>query len=176
MTARALRGHVVLVGLPGAGKTTAGRLAAARLGVPFLDFDEEIERREGATVAALFATRGEPAFRALERALTVEVRESDPMVLAPGGGWIGNPDVVALLRPPGRIIHLRVPPAVALRRLGTARNTRPLLQVTDPEAAMAQLYERREGLYGAADAVIDTELLAPQEVALKIAELAGGGE
>lgn len=165
-------GHVILVGLPGAGKTTAGRAAARLLGRPFLDFDQEIERREGLSVAELFALRGEAAFRALERALTEELASGPPMVLAPGGGWVTNPDVVALLRPPGRIIHLRVPPAVALARLGARAATRPLLRVPDPEAALAQLYERRRGLYEAADAVVDVELLTPQQVAARVAELA----
>ena len=174
--ARTLAGHVILVGLPGAGKTTVGRRAARLLGVPFLDFDEEIERREGTTVAELFAARGEAAFRALERALTAELRDRPPMVLAPGGGWVTNPDVVALLRPPGRIIHLRVGPAAAMARLGRSRVTRPLLQVSDPWAAMEQLYERRKPLYEAADAEIDAEDVAPQQLARRVAELARGWE
>jgi shikimate kinase len=170
-TAPARAGHLILVGLPGAGKTTTGRLAAERLGRPFLDFDEEIQRREGATVAELFAARGEQGFRALERALTEELASHPPMVLAPGGGWLTSPGVAALLRPPGRIIHLRVSPAAALARLRGSTD-RPLLQVTDPAAAMAQLYERRRGLYEAADAVLDAEVVTPQELALQIVELA----
>jgi shikimate kinase len=176
VTGARLRGHVILVGLPGAGKTTVGRLAAGILGVPFLDFDEEIERREGATVSEIVAARGEPAFRALERALTAALRGRAPMVLAPGGGWITNPEVVALLRPPGCIIHLRVRPEAALARLGASRESRPLLRVTDPGQAMAQLYERRRALYGLADAEIDTEMLTPQALAVKVAELARGGD
>ena len=166
-------GHVVLVGLPGAGKTTAGRIAAGLLRRPFLDFDEEIERREGVAVAEIFATRGESAFRGLELRLTEELAGSPPMVLAPGGGWLTIPGAVALLRPPGRIIHLRLPPAAALARLGAGAARRPLLRVPDPGAAMAQLYERRRGLYEGADAVVDVEVLTAQQVASRIAELAG---
>lgn len=99
-------GHLVLVGLPGAGKSTVGRAVARKLQRPFIDFDVELERRERKTVRELFAERGEPAFRALEVALTRELAATEPSVFAPGGGWITNPGVVELIRPPGRIIQI----------------------------------------------------------------------
>jgi shikimate kinase len=166
-------GHIVLVGLPGAGKSTIGRAVAERLGRPFLDFDNEIERREGLAVARLFSERGEPAFRALEVALTREMVAAPPMVLAPGGGWITNVGVVDLLRPPARIVHLRVSPTEALRRLSRARIVRPLLRCSDPQAAMQELWDRRAGLYGCADLEIDVELVDNQRVINRIVELAG---
>ena len=162
----------MLVGLPGAGKTTVGRGLAERLGRPFLDFDEELERREGRTVAAIFAERGEGYFRALERALTEELAGAPPMVLAPGGGWITNAGVVALLRPPASIMYLAASPATALRRLGPARDARPLLQGPDPLASLRGLLVRREAAYRAADHVIDTDLLDPQGVIEKLVVLA----
>src|SRR5215207_8822569 len=73
-------GHLILVGLPGVGKSTVGAAVAERLGRPFLDFDAEIERREGKSVADIFAERGEAAFRDLERALTEEARTAPGMV------------------------------------------------------------------------------------------------
>src|SRR5687768_16702391 len=95
------RGHLILVGVPGAGKSTVGAAVAVRLGREFLDLDQEIERREAATVGAIFAEKGEHYFRQRERELTEELRTKGNMVVAPGGGWIINPDVMALLRPPG---------------------------------------------------------------------------
>jgi shikimate kinase len=167
-------GHVVLVGLPGAGKSTVGRAVAKALGRPFLDFDVEIERRTGRSVARFFAEQGEAAFRALEVDLTRELAAAPPMVLSPGGGWVTNSGVMALLRPPGRIIHLRLSPAEALRRLSRSRVVRPLLQHADPAAAMQALWDARADLYNAADLVVDVEAVASQQLTEKIVALAHG--
>ena len=168
------RGHLVLVGLPGAGKSTVGRSVARKLRRPFLDFDVELEHREGKSVAELFAERGEAAFRALEVALTKELVDTEPSVLAPGGGWITNPGVVQLLRPPACIIHLRVSPAGALKRLGSARVSRPLLMESDPATVLDRLWAAREKLYASADGEIDTEVVDFQQVADKVVLLARG--
>ncbi len=172
---RQIDGHLILVGLPGAGKSTVGRAVARRLGRPFLDFDAEIERRVGSTVARYFGEHGEPAFRELEIALTRELAAAPPMVLAPGGGWITNPGVVEMLRPPGRIVHLRVSPAEAMRRISRSRNVRPLLQEADPGAKMERLWEARRALYNGADVVVDVESLTSQQVTDSVAKLAHEG-
>src|SRR5690349_25013537 len=86
--------HIILVGLPGAGKSTVGGLLAQKLNRTFLDFDLEIERREGVAISQIFGERGEAGFRQLERALTEELVQFGNMVLSPGGGWISQPDVV----------------------------------------------------------------------------------
>ncbi|WP_306518986.1 shikimate kinase, partial [Gemmatimonas sp.] len=95
-----------------------------------------------------------------------------PMILAPGGGWITNPGVVDLLRPPGRIVHLRVSPADALRRISRSRNLRPLLQEADPKAKMEELWVARRALYNSADMVLDVESLTSQQVTYSVAQLA----
>lgn len=178
MTPRRVGAHLILVGLPGAGKTTAGRAAAARLGRPFVDFDAEIETREGMTIARIFAERGEPYFRKLEAELTAELLGMEPAVVAPGGGWMTNPASVALVRPIASIIYLRARPESVLRRLGAEQDARPLLAGPDPLAALERLLDAREPMYASADHVIDTDLVDPQRVIDNIAELAsasGGG-
>lgn len=168
-------GHLVLVGLPGAGKSTIGRAVARTLGRPFLDFDAEIERRVGCTVAQYFGRHGEAAFRRLEVDLTGELATARPMVLAPGGGWVTNAGVMDMLRPPGRIVHLRVSPEEAMRRLARSPIVRPLLQEADPGATMRRLWATRSALYGEADAEIDVERLTSQQVTESLAKLAREG-
>lgn len=168
-------GHLVLVGLPGSGKSTVGRAVAKRLSRPFLDFDAEIEKREGISVARIFAERGEAAFRYLEFSLTQELAAAPPMVLAPGGGWVTIAGVMALLRPPGRIIHLRISPNEALRRLTRSRIVRPLLAQADPAMAMQSLWERRSGLYALADVSVNVEALDSQRLIDSVVALAHDG-
>jgi shikimate kinase len=164
-------GHVVLVGLPGAGKSTVGPLAAARLGRPFVDLDAELERRAGVSVAEQFARDGEPAFRAAEAALSAELAAAAPAapaVLAPGGGWAANAPARAALAGAGRTVYLRVPPAVAAARVAGERDRRPLLAgAADPLAAVGALLARRGPLYEAADAVVDADA-APDVVAERV--------
>lgn len=168
-------GHLVLVGLPGAGKSTVGPLVAEALRLPFLDFDDELVRRTGQSVAELFATRGEPAFRAMEISLTDEVALLPPMVLAPGGGWILNPGVVARLRPPARLVHLALSPAAALARLAHDHRQRPLLRTPDPQGAMERLWHQRRDAYAAADLVLNVENLDVQQVVRSLLSLAPNG-
>src|ERR1700716_2849397 len=89
--------HLILVGLPGAGKTTVGALLATALGRSFLDFDTEITRREGMSIPEIFGQRGEEHFRHLEHELTEELQEVGNMILSPGGGWVTHAETVALL-------------------------------------------------------------------------------
>jgi shikimate kinase len=163
--------HLILVGLPGVGKTTIGRAAARRLGRSFLDFDQEIERRAGISVREIFRIEGEEHFRALEFALTEELSSSGGMVLSPGGGWITQQRSVELLRSAGRIIYLRASPEAVARRLRRVE-TRPLLAGRDPVVALRELYEKRRALYETADVVLDTERIVKQQLIAKLVELA----
>jgi shikimate kinase len=163
--------HLILVGLPGVGKTTIGKAVARRLGRQFLDFDQEIERRSGMEVREIFRLKGEEHFREMEFDLTRELSVTGGMVLSPGGGWIAQQRSVELLRSNGRIIYLRASPEAVARRLRRVE-TRPLLAGRDPVVALRELYEKRRALYETADAVLDTERLARQQLIAKAVELA----
>ena len=156
--------HIVLVGLSGSGKSTIGALVAQKLGRTFLDFDAEIERREGMPIAQIFGERGEAGFRQIEHKLTEELKDLGNMVLAPGGGWITQPQVVALIRPPARMVYLRVRPEVAFNRLGGSVGGRPLLNRPDPMAELNKLFTERRALYQAADIEVGTETYTPAQV------------
>jgi shikimate kinase len=162
--------HLILVGLPGVGKTTIGKAAARHLGREFLDFDHEIERRSGMEIREIFRLHGEDHFRSLEFALTEELSARGGMVLSPGGGWITQSKSVELLRSAGRIIYLRASPEAVARRLRRVE-TRPLLAGRDPVVALRELYQKRRALYETADAVLDTERLARQQLIAKVVEL-----
>jgi shikimate kinase len=164
--------HLILVGLPGSGKTAVGEALAARLNRSFLDFDREIERRESATIAEIFGVRGEPYFRQQELVLTLELRQCGNMVVAPGGGWVTNKGVVEIIRPPARLIYLKVKPETALRRLGSTRAARPLLSRPDPLGELRRLMVEREMLYAQADHEISAEVFDVKRLVDKLVELA----
>lgn len=164
--------HLVLVGLPGAGKTTIGRAAAAQAQLPFLDFDEEIERRTGLTPTELFRQQGEAAFRALELVLTQELIGRHTIVVSPGGGWITQAAAREALRPHALLLYLRVSPAIAAARLGPLAIKRPLLAEGDPATALGRLLATRGALYESADQVVDTEIVGIEAVTDVVAEAA----
>ena len=168
-------GHVVLVGLPGAGKSTVGPLVARALGRAFVDVDAELARRAGRSVAEQFADGGEPAFRTAEAALSAELAATAPAVIAPGGGWVANAAARTALAGAGRTVYLRVRPATAVARLAAASDVRPLLAgATDPLGAVGLLLARRGPLYEAADGAVDAEAGTPEAVAERVVALVRG--
>ena len=172
--ADASRPHLILVGLPGSGKTTVARAVGKALGRQVLDFDAEISRREHFSIAEIFGSLGEAHFRKLERALTDELRETGGMVLSPGAGWIANSGCLELLRPPGIIVYLKVRPEVAIARMGPATTERPLLLRPDPVGEVRLLLEARKALYMQADHSVSTDLMTLQQVVDAIVALARG--
>lgn len=149
--------RIVLVGLPGSGKSTVGPLLATRLGWVFLDFDDEVVRRSGRTVARLFQEEGEAAFRAMEAELTAELSSRTNVVLAPGGGWAAQPGLLESLPEDTAVIWLRVTPGEAIRRLRGSRVERPLLAGADPLGALRALQEQRQHRYARADLTLDVD-------------------
>lgn len=162
---------LVLVGLPGSGKTTVGRLVAERLGRPFVDVDEVIANRNGVRAETYLRERGEQAFRAVEReALDAACADRDAVV-APGGGALTDPLNRWRLWAHGRAIWLRAAEPVLLARLAADATPRPLLTAS-PAERLAALAAERAPFYRAADATVDAEA-DPQHVAAAVVEAAG---
>jgi shikimate kinase len=161
----------VLVGLPGAGKSTVGRLAAARLGTHCTDPDPMIERATGLSVAELFADEGEAGFRARERRAVLEALELPPHVIAPGAGWAAEPGNLDTVAGAAFVIHLQVEPEVAAGRLA-GESERPLLSGGDPKGRLQSLAGRRMPYYRRAAAEIDVSGLAPETAADAVVALA----
>ena len=147
---------VVLTGFMGTGKTSIGERLAARLERPFVDTDALIERREGRSIAAIFAADGEPHFRAIERRAIGEALAVPGAVVATGGGAIVDPANLAALRAAAPLVCLTARPEVILARTTTARSIRPLLQDDDPLGRITALLAERAPAYAQADLTLDT--------------------
>mgnify|MGYP000342024817 CR=1 FL=1 len=141
-------GNIILTGFMGTGKSSVGRLLAARLGFTFVDTDAAIESRCGQTVHEIFRDRGEPAFRAMEAALAQELGAGDRQVIATGGRMMLDSANAAALSRHGLIFCLWATPEEILERLsGASTAVRPLLEGPDPEARIRLLYEERQAGY-----------------------------
>jgi shikimate kinase len=164
----------VLVGAPGAGKSTVGRIVAERLGVAFRDTDEDVERLAGKTVADIFIDDGEQSFRALERdAVATALREHDG-VLALGGGAVLDASTRTALAG-HRVVWLEVGLADATKRVGLARE-RPVLAL-NPRATLSKLLTERSAHYEAvAVARINTDGREPDDIATEIVDVAAVGD
>ena len=145
---RAFDGNIILTGFMGTGKSSVGRLLAARLGFTFVDTDAVIENRCGQAIHEIFRDRGEPAFRAMEAALAEELGAGDRQVIATGGRMMLDSANAAALSRHGRVFCLWATPEEILDRLsGTGTAVRPLLEGSDPEARIRALFEERRAGY-----------------------------
>ncbi len=159
-----------LIGMMGSGKTSAGRLAALRLDVLFVDTDEEIEKFSGVSLAALWRDAGEEEFRALESAAVSDATSHDEAIVATGGGAILRPENREVIKGSGEIVWLNAGLEAILNRLGDNTTDRPLLSGALPRSQILQaLLSEREDLYRAlADHVIDSDRLTVDEAADEI--------
>ncbi|HEX9373975.1 MAG TPA: shikimate kinase [Roseiflexaceae bacterium] len=138
---------IALIGLSGAGKSSAGRLLATRLGWPLRDTDALVVVEAGRSVAAIFAEQGEPRFRDLESAALRSALAAGPCVVATGGGIVLRAENRALLRARAAVAWLDAPTAALLDRLRAHDEARPLLQGDDPAARLEALRAARAALY-----------------------------
>ena len=146
---------VALVGLMGAGKSAIGKRLALRLGLPFIDADDEIERAAGCTIAEFFEKYGEAEFRAGERRVIARLLERPPLVLSTGGGAYMAAETRAVLRDKAITVWLRAELDVLYDRV-RRRGHRPLLRHGDPREVLARLMEQRYPVYAEADIVVES--------------------
>ena len=166
-----MKKHIVLIGLPGAGKTTVGKLVADRLQAGFVDIDNVLIRKEGKPISMIFAEKGEPAFRDMERKEVDTALANEPAVIVPGGGWAAQPGALDAAKASGYVVYLKTKPETAAARAAPS-GTRPLLMGEDPETQMRALIKEREPFYAQADAKVETDRKSAEEVATEVVRLA----
>ena len=158
---------IILIGPPGAGKTSVGKALAKKLSLNFLDSDKVVEERSGKSIPEIFITDGEPAFREMERAAVIDLIENQDGVIALGGGSVMDLEVCKRLLPMANVVFLDVSISNAAPRVGFNRD-RPLL-LGNPRQQWIALMEKRRSTYEAlAKARVSTDNKKPVEVVEEI--------
>jgi shikimate kinase len=158
---------LVLVGLMGCGKSSIGKRLAAKLSLPFIDADEEIERVAQKSISEIFTDHGEAFFRDREAKVIARLLGSGPQVLATGGGAFITAETRQKIREAGLSIWLRAELPVLMRRVGK-RDTRPLLKSGDPEQVMRNLMAARYPIYAEADITIESRDIPHDSIVAEI--------
>jgi shikimate kinase len=166
-----MKRHVLLVGLPGAGKSTVGQLVAEGLGAALLDIDGILVRQMGMPVAQIFGMVGEARFREMERDAVNTAQAREPAVIVPGGGWAAQPGRLEEAAALSLSIYLKVRAETAARRSGQGE-VRPLLTGTDPVHRVRELLQAREPFYKLAAYEVAADVKPAAEVAKDVILLA----
>ena len=164
-----MKTNIALFGFMGVGKSEVGRILAEKLNIAFTDLDDEIVKRTGKSIAAIFEEEGEASFRELERAVVREASALDGLVIACGGGAILDDENLRNLRRSSVLILLTADPKTIMKRVGSTGGSRPLLYIDDRLTRIKELLSARNSLYlRAADIIIDTSHRTPEQVAGEI--------
>tara|TARA_Y100001978_G_scaffold92650_1_gene82955 strand:- start:701 stop:1330 length:630 start_codon:yes stop_codon:yes gene_type:complete len=163
---------IVLVGIMGAGKTTVGKILADRIGIQFVDADQEIERAAGCTITDIFEKYGEAEFRKGEERVISRILSGQPCVLATGGGAFMSQATRLLIKKTATSVWLRVSFEVLAKRL-EKRSGRPLLQTVDPQQTLRALINKRYPIYNDADLIVDAKDDAVDITVSKVVECLG---
>jgi shikimate kinase len=159
---------IVLVGMMGVGKSSIGRRVAARLGVPFVDADMEIEKAAGTSIADIFARHGEASFRSGEARVIARLLDGGPQVLATGGGAVMNPETRAAIKAKGVSIWLNADADVLMRRISKRKHERPMLHTDDPLATLRALLVEREPAYAESDLTVQSREVPHEAIVTEI--------
>ncbi len=146
---------LVLVGMMGAGKSSIGWRLAKKLGIPFNDSDQEVERAAGCTVADIFETWGEKAFKDAERRVVKRLLGEDVQIISTGDGAFIDPETRELIKQNAISLWLRADPDILFERV-TRRDTRPILFEGDPRKILEEMVDKRYPIYGEADLIVDS--------------------
>jgi len=162
--------RIFLAGFMGTGKSSVGRLLAQRLGLRFIDMDEEIEGEEGLSIPQIFQDKGESYFRQKEKEWVKRLVKENDIVVALGGGTVVDEENLRLLKETGTLILLKASPQIIYERTKNYTH-RPLLNVENPLSRIEELLARREEFYNRIPLQIDTASFSQEQVAQAILEL-----
>ncbi len=164
--------NIVLIGYRGAGKSTVGRMLAARAGIKFVDADELVEKQCGASISEIVQSKGWKHFREVEKGIIAEICREDPLIIAPGGGAVLEPANVRALKKEGLVIWLKADGEVLGRRINEdprSPASRPTLTGKGALEDLQEVLAMRSPYYAAAaDVQVETSALSPEEVVEKV--------
>ncbi len=158
---------IIILGMPGAGKSTIGRELAVKRGLPFVDSDIEVEKAANMSISQIFEELGEAAFRDGERKIISRLLTGTKKVLSTGGGSFMDESTREIIKKEAISIWLKVEFEVLLERVLRSKN-RPLLNKEDPETVLRNLIKQREPIFAQADIIVETTACPVHETVEKV--------